>query len=66
MHCVLCGGRTEPRLVKTDMWVGSQRVWLLDVPADVCLACGEPYFELAIYDQMEREALERAAGGSRG
>jgi YgiT-type zinc finger domain-containing protein len=60
MQCVLCDGVTAPRLIKTDMVVRGQRVWLLDVPADVCQNCGEPYFEMAIYDQMEREARELA------
>lgn len=61
MQCVLCDGQTVPRLIKTDMVVRGQRVWLLDVPADVCQACGEPYFEMAIYEQMEREAREQLA-----
>lgn len=59
MQCVLCDGQTVPRLVKTDLVVGGQRVWLLDVPADVCEGCGEAYFELAIFDEMEREARAR-------
>jgi YgiT-type zinc finger domain-containing protein len=61
MQCVLCDGQTVPRLIKTDMVLRGQRVWLLDVPADVCQACGEPYFEMAIYEQMEREAREQLA-----
>ena len=56
MHCVLCGGQTEPHLVNTDLALHGQRIWLLDVPADVCQSCGEPYFEMAIYEQMESEA----------
>ncbi|MDB5097516.1 MAG: hypothetical protein JWM80_1937 [Cyanobacteria bacterium RYN_339] len=62
MQCVLCEGETAPRLVRTDMVLRGQRVWLLDIPADVCKGCGEPYFELAIYEEMEREALERLTG----
>ena len=60
MQCVLCGGQTEPRLVRTDMLVGGQRVWLVDVPADVCRSCHEPYFEMAIYEQMVQDARELA------
>ena len=59
MNCVICGAITLPRLVKTDIVVHGRRVWLADIPADVCCGCGEPYFEMANYDQMEREAREQ-------
>ena len=65
MECVLCAGATEPRLVETAFAVGKSIVPLLDVTADVCSACGEIYYELAIYEAMERDArdtvLRRAA-----
>jgi YgiT-type zinc finger domain-containing protein len=61
MDCVLCGGRTEVRLIDTHMTVRGRRIELKDVPADVCRQCGEPYFEMAIYEQMERDARERAS-----
>lgn len=56
MHCVLCGGATRVRLIQTDMTYHGERFMLVDIPAEVCEACDEPYFEMAIYDEMEREA----------
>lgn len=56
MQCVLCGGCTAVQLVETDFALEGERFWLVDVPAEVCQACSEPYFELAVYDEMAREA----------
>lgn len=61
MHCVLCGGDTEIRLITTDMTHRGERFMLVDVPAEVCVMCHEPYFEMAIYDEMEREAAAQWA-----
>lgn len=58
MQCVLCQGETEARLIDTFMKVGQRLIPIKDVPADVCTTCGEPYFELAVYDQMEHDARE--------
>lgn len=56
MHCVLCEGETAVQLVTTDLVFKGERFWLVDIPAEVCRTCQEPYFEMAIYDEMEREA----------
>ncbi|MFP5501067.1 MAG: YgiT-type zinc finger protein, partial [Candidatus Sericytochromatia bacterium] len=44
MHCVLCGGATRVRLIQTDMTYQGERFMLVDIPAEVCEACDEPYF----------------------
>jgi YgiT-type zinc finger domain-containing protein len=59
MHCVLCGGDTQVQLVTTDLMFRGERFWLVDIPAEVCVSCQEPYFEMAIYDEMEREAARQ-------
>lgn len=56
MHCVLCGETLVPRLVSTDASFAGQTYQIPDVPAEVCLGCGEPYFELAVVDDLEDEA----------
>lgn len=59
MHCVLCGAATRVQLVSTDLVYRGERFWLVDIPAEVCTGCDEPYYEMAIYDEMEREAARQ-------
>ena len=63
MQCVLCGGPTAVRLVTAEMVHRGTTYVMRDVPAEVCERCGEPYFELATYDEMAAEAAERWARG---
>ena len=61
MYCVLCGGNTSVQLIKTDYEFRGERYWLIDVPAEVCETCQEPYFEMAVHDEMHREAFRQWA-----
>lgn len=62
MHCVLCGDAAVPRLVTTDMTHRGMTFLIPDVPAEVCMGCGEPYFELAVIDELQAEAAARWRG----
>nr|WP_246175875.1 type II toxin-antitoxin system MqsA family antitoxin [Roseovarius bejariae] len=44
--CTSCGGGTLRRdRVKTALWRGEDLVVIEDIPALVCIRCGERYFE---------------------
>ena len=62
MQCVLCGGVAVPRLVTTDVAHRGVTFLIPDVPAEVCEACGEPYFEMAVLDDLHAEAAARWGG----
>ncbi|GAK55641.1 hypothetical protein U27_02475 [Candidatus Vecturithrix granuli] len=54
MTCALCGGQTTQRRVKKQHWFHKQLYVIEDVPAEVCLECGERYFHAKVLDQIDR------------
>jgi len=59
--CYFCKGRVTEKLVEFDGKWGPRRVILTDVPAEVCLQCGERYFSPDVSKRMEEVAtLEQA------
>lgn len=57
MTCVFCGGhRFERREVDCPIYKGDRIVGVLTVIADVCLQCGEPYFDADAAKQIDAEA----------
>ncbi len=40
-NCPICGGKLENRRVKLDLWVGDSLIVIENVPAEVCMVCGE-------------------------
>ncbi|MFN3938645.1 MAG: type II toxin-antitoxin system MqsA family antitoxin [Gemmobacter sp.] len=57
--CPACGGATGRREVMIALWEGETLALVRDVPAVVCLACHERYFE---DDVVMRLDLLRAGG----
>jgi YgiT-type zinc finger domain-containing protein len=53
-QCYFCGGRTVARLVTAENWWGGKLALVEDVPARVCEDCGEPYFEAAVCQRLDR------------
>lgn len=58
MLCEFCGGRTTLRRVRKQHWFRQQLYILEDVPAEVCVECGERYFHARVLDMID-QALER-------
>ena len=64
MLCEFCGGRTTLRRVRKQHWFRQKLYILEDVPAEVCVECGERYFHARVLDMidhtLEREHLVKA------
>jgi YgiT-type zinc finger domain-containing protein len=54
--CEACGNATKPDTVYVTMWHNGQLVVIEDVPAQICEACHEQY-----YDEATRAAITRLA-----
>ena len=52
--CAVCGGLLVNRVIKYDQHWGEQIVVFEDVPARVCLACGETWLSGKVIQAMER------------
>lgn len=53
-QCAVCGGRLVERSVKYDQHWGEQIVVFEDVPARVCLSCGETWLSAKVINMMEK------------
>jgi YgiT-type zinc finger domain-containing protein len=40
-ECHICGERMEEKRVKQDFWIKGKLIVIEDVPAGICLKCGE-------------------------
>ncbi len=52
-RCDLCGGILEARLVDIEFKQDGERIVCENVPADVCVECGEEYLSLSILQAVE-------------
>ena len=66
LQCHYCGGRLEPRRVEYMSRRGSDGQWVLvkDVPADVCIQCGEQFFAPDVADALSRAVRDREIPGA--
>ncbi len=53
-RCFFCGGKTELRRVTAHNWWGDKLALVENVPAWVCVNCGEPYFAAETCKLMDR------------
>jgi len=53
-RCFFCGGGTEARRVTAENWWGDKLALVENVPAWVCVDCGEPYFEAQTCKLLDR------------
>jgi HTH-type transcriptional regulator/antitoxin MqsA len=44
--CPVCGGKIKNQIVKLDLWVEDSLIVIEDVPAEVCMVCGEEVYTL--------------------
>lgn len=57
--CQACGARTERDSVSMTLWASGGLVVIEDVPAHVCVACGEQYYD----DPTQAKLRDLASGG---
>lgn len=59
--CVFCGGDIERRLIRVVIEAGDDIVVVENVPAGVCVQCGEREFSPEVVRRLERVRRERIA-----
>lgn len=45
MKCIYCQGETERKMVKYTVDRNGYHLFIREVPANVCMQCGERYFD---------------------
>ena len=40
-RCHICGGKMQAKRIKQDFWIRKRLIVIEDVPAGVCVQCGE-------------------------
>jgi len=50
--CHVCGGRVREKRIKQEFWIKGKLVVVEDVPAGVCVTCGEKVVRAAIGRQI--------------
>lgn len=54
--CEFCDGRVEYRLIRAKFNFKGQTIYVDNVPAWVCVKCGEQYFDAPVYKRLEEIA----------
>lgn len=50
--CHVCGGRVREKRIKQEFWIKGKLVVVEDVPAGVCVTCGEKVVRAAVGRQI--------------
>lgn len=58
MKCVFCGGRVEEKRVTFSYEENDKRLFVENVPVEVCVACGEKTYSPEVTDELLRFAKE--------
>jgi YgiT-type zinc finger domain-containing protein len=53
-RCYFCGGELEPSMATIPFMVGPNVVVIRQVPAEMCMQCGEPVMESNVARVVER------------
>jgi YgiT-type zinc finger domain-containing protein len=51
--CDLCGGELQPGKTSLEIWRGEELLVIRDVPADVCVQCGEAYISADVSERLD-------------
>lgn len=51
--CDLCGGELVPEKTSVELWHGEELLILRDIPAQVCVECGEAYFDPDVSERID-------------
>ena len=52
--CAVCGGRLANKTIKYDQHWGDQIVVFEDVPARICISCGESWLSARVVKAMDK------------
>ncbi len=52
--CDICGGELKPGFTTLELWRGETLVVIKDVPADVCVQCGEAYISAEVSERLDQ------------
>ena len=58
--CEFCDGTVECRIIHARFLYKGDTIYVNDVPAWVCVKCGEQYFDAPVYKQLEAIAKHRS------
>jgi YgiT-type zinc finger domain-containing protein len=64
-RCEHCGSRTHDKVVKAAFWGDRGLVAIEDIPARVCEACGEQFYDEATARKIEKLVADPATGMKR-
>lgn len=56
--CYFCKGEIRNQIVTVDYRWGDRFIIIKNVPAQVCIQCGEKYFDAEVSRQMEHIVLK--------
>lgn len=54
MECIVCKGLTEKKTVNYILDLDNTIIIIKDVPANVCIQCGERYFDDDVMENLEK------------
>lgn len=54
MECIVCKGLTEKKAVNYILDLDNTIIIIKDVPANVCIQCGERYFDDDVMENLEK------------
>lgn len=54
--CAFCEGKVEHRRIRARFHFKGQTIYVENVPAWVCVQCGEQYFDAPVYKRLEEIA----------
>lgn len=57
--CEFCEGKVKHRLIRARFNFKGQTIYVDNVPAWVCVQCGEQYFDAPVYKRLEEIARHR-------
>lgn len=57
--CEFCEGNVERRVTRTKFHFKGQTIYVDNVPAWVCVKCGEKYYDAPVYKRLEEIARRR-------
>lgn len=59
--CEFCEGEVEQNIVRARFSFRGETIYINNVPAWVCVKCGERYFDAPVYKHLEEIAKHRGS-----
>lgn len=58
--CLVCTGKVEQQLINYTQWYEGQLIVIENVPAWVCMQCGETTFDPAVVERIQNLIWSKA------